>query len=164
MEETYVSIHKETPQQSAARNTAEVQPNLSQQPNALSLTIRERLARSVQLRNRQREADIETQQARAQVLNSQRQCFDNQSRYYELAAESHRLYNENVRLRNEYLTNNLDNYLAFERRHPPANLPPRHALQQNRVNPRDENFDPVQYIDNLLENPENQPNHNRTYS
>ena len=164
MEETYVSLHHETPQQTIARNNAdvqnEVQTNPPEQPNTFGLTIRERLARSVQLRNRQREAEIETQQARTAVLNSHRQCFDNQSRYYEIAAESQRLYNENVRLRNEYLTNNLDNFLAFERRHPPAQLPPRHELAQNRVNPQDPNFDIVQHIDYLLEANETQQNPN----
>ena len=159
LEQTYYSLHNETPQQTI-QNNAQAQADRTP---TLTLTLRERLARSVQLRNRQREAEIETQQARTAVLNSHRQCFDNQSRYYEIAAESQRLYNENVRLRNEYLTNNLDNFLAFERRHPPAQLPPRHELPQNRVNPQDPNFDLVQHIDYLLEANETQqnPNQNR---
>ena len=159
LEQTYYSMHNETPQQTI-QNNAQAQADRTP---TLTLTLRERLARSVQLRNRQREAEIETQQARTAVLNSHRQCFDNQSRYYEIAAESQRLYNENVRLRNEYLTNNLDNFLAFERRHPPAQLPPRHELPQNRVNPQDPNFDLAQHIDYLLEANETQqnPNQNR---
>ena len=110
MEETYVSLHHETPQQTIARNNAdvqnEVQTNPPEQPNTFRLTIRERLARSVQLRNQQREAEVQTQQARTAVLNSTRQYLDSHTRYYEIAAESQRLYNENVRLRNEFLINN----------------------------------------------------------
>ena len=164
MEETYVSLHHETPLQTNARNDAEVQSevqtNPPEQPNNFRLTIRERLARSVQLRNQQKEADIQTQQARAALINSQRQFLDIQRQYYEAATHSHRLYNEHVQLRNEYLTNNLDNFLAFERRHPPAQLPPRHELPQNRVNPQDPNFDPVQHIDYLLDANEAQQNQN----
>ena len=110
MEETYVSLHQETPQQTIARNNAEVQNEVQthapEQPNTFRLTIRERLARSVQLRNQQREAEVQTQQARTAVLNSTRQYLDSHTRYYEIAAESQRLYNENVRLRNEFLINN----------------------------------------------------------
>ena len=110
MEETYVSLHQETPQQTSARNNAvvqsEVRTDLPEQPNTFCLTIRERLARSVQLRNQQREAEVQTQQARTAVLNSTRQYLESHTRYYEIAAESQRLYNENVRLRNEFLINN----------------------------------------------------------
>ena len=110
MEETYVSLHHETPLQTNARNDAEVQSevqtNPPEQPNNFRLTIRERLARSVQLRNQQREAEVMTQQARTAVLNSTRQYLDSHTRYYETAAESQRLYNENIRLRNEFLINN----------------------------------------------------------
>ena len=110
MEETYVSLHHETPQQTIAQNNAdvqnEVQTNPPEQPNTFRLTIRERLARSVQLRNQQREAEVMTQQARTAVLNSTRQYLDSHTRYYETAAESQRLYNENIRLRNEFLINN----------------------------------------------------------
>ena len=110
MEETYVSLHQETPQQTTAQNNDEVQNEVQtvppEQPNNFRLTIRERLARSVQLRNQQREAEVQTQQARTAVLNSTRQYLESHTRYYEIAAESQRLYNENVRLRNEFLINN----------------------------------------------------------
>ena len=159
LEQTYYSMHNETPQQTI-QNNAQAQADRTP---TLTLTLRERLARSVQLRNQQREADIQTQQARAALINSQRQCLDIQRQYYEAATQSHRLYNEHVQLRNEYLTNNFNNFLAFERRHPPAQLPPRHELPQNRVNPHDPNFDPIQHIDYLLETHETQqnPNQNR---
>ena len=159
LEQTYYSMHNETPQQTI-QNNAQAQPDRTP---TLTLTLRERLARSVQLRNQQREADIQTQQARAALINSQRQCLDIQRQYYEAATHSHRLYNEHVQLRNEYLTNNFNNFLAFERRHPPAQLPPRHELPQNRINPQNPNFDLVQHVDYLLEANETQqnPNQNR---
>ena len=98
-------MHYETPQQTV-RSNAEVQTDPPQQPSTYRLTIRERLARSVQLRNQEREANIRTEEARALAFDSQRQYYDSHRRYYEIAAESHRLYNENVRLRNELLNNN----------------------------------------------------------
>ena len=53
--------------------------------------------------------------------------------------------------------------LDFERRHPPAQLPPRHDLRQDRVNPHEPDFDPVQHINNLLEDNETQQNPNQTF-
>ena len=56
-----------------------------------------------------------------------------------------------------------DNLLEFDRRYPPAPMPPRHELRQNPVNPEDPNFDPVQYINELLGNENPQQNPNRTF-
>ena len=86
------------PQQPAVQQSAPVQTEQPPLSNSHRLTLRERLARSVELRNQQREADIRTQNARTVTLNSQ-------ARYYQIAMESHRLYNENLRLRNEMLQN-----------------------------------------------------------
>ena len=89
-------FHGDHPQQSASQQSAFVQTEQPPIPTSHSLTLRERLARSVELRNQQREADIRAQNARTVTLNSQAQ-------YYQIAMESHRLYNENLRLRNEAL-------------------------------------------------------------
>ena len=91
-------FNEDPPQQPAVQQNAFVQTEPTQQPISHALTLRERLARSVELRNQQREADIRTQNARTDTLNSQ-------ARYYNIAIESHRLYNENLRLRNEALEN-----------------------------------------------------------
>ena len=90
------------PQRPAVQQSSNVQ---TEQPNLRSLPLRERLARSVELRNQQREADIRTQNARTDTLNSQ-------ARYYQIAMESHRLYNENLRLRNEMLQNSRSMFRA----------------------------------------------------
>ena len=94
-------FQEDPPQRPAVQQSANVQTEQAQIPNLRSLRslpLRERLARSVELRNQQREADIRTQNARTDTLNSQ-------ARYYQIAMESHRLYNENLRLRNEMLQN-----------------------------------------------------------
>ena len=88
----------DSPQQTSVQQSAPVQTEQPPLPNSHRLPLRERLARSVELRNQQREADIRTQNARTVTLNSQ-------ARYYQIAMESHRLYNENLRLRNEMLQN-----------------------------------------------------------
>ena len=88
----------DSPQQTSVQQSAPVQTEQPLLPNSHRLPLRERLARSVELRNQQREADIRTQNARTVTLNSQ-------ARYYQIAMESHRLYNENLRLRNEMLQN-----------------------------------------------------------
>ena len=93
------------PEQTAVQQSAPVQTEQPPLPNPHRLTLRERLARSVELRNQQREADIRTQNARTVTLNSQ-------ARYYQIAMESHRLYNENLRLRNEMLQNSRSMFRA----------------------------------------------------
>ena len=95
-------FQEDSPLRPAVQQSANVQ---TEQPNLRSLPLRERLARSVELRNQQREADIRTQNARTDTLNSQ-------ARYYQIAMESHRLYNENLRLRNEMLQNSRSMFRA----------------------------------------------------